>query len=199
MKNTFLLLLLVLTALTSCNRIPLFTEENTYDKFSQEDYKFIPQKYKQQNDVHNFISNSGQTITLKNNGYNLTEEVVYPSMTQIVHYDNLLINLNWTTLTECNYIEIKISKSSDNRIFYNLVFWTKDNGCNGIQKSFNSSETFSKMQVGGITYNYVTIIDLNNFFINASSSKKINKIYYDLEKGFIGFENAQTNEQYWTS
>lgn len=197
-KKLFYLLLLI--SFISCDiDVPLFSDIVTYQKFSQEDYKFIPQKYKQQNDLHNFTSNLGQTITLKNNNYYFTEIVVYPSMTHTVYIDNVSINLNWNTLTECNHIEIKISKSSNNIIFYKLTIWTKNNGCNGITSSFSTSTTFSQLQIAGINYNYISIINLDNFFISVSNTKKINKIYYDLEKGFVGFENTQTNEQYWTN
>jgi|GEM_PF-5288288 len=129
----------------------------------------------------------------------MTEEVSYPnnSLTQINYFENISINLNWNFLAECNNITIKISKSSNNALYYNLVFWTNNNGCNGIQQSFNTLQNFSQIQVGNKTYKNVIKMNLDNFYINVSNSKKVNMVYYDLENGLIGFQNTQTNEEFW--
>ena len=193
MKNYILLFLLILT---SCDRIPLFQEEKTYSKFSEADFQFIPTSYKTQNLINIYKSNLGDTLKLQNAFYNQTEEVVYPpgSLTKVHYYDNIKIQLNWLPIADCNNLTLNISKGTNNNLSYTLVFWSNQNGCNGISDSFNSSETFTQINLGGTNYKYMMEIKFRGFFITTYNSKKLDKVYYDLEKGLVGFENTETNE-----
>ena len=195
MKNYVLLFLLIII---SCDRVPLFQEERTDYKFSQADFQFIPTLYKIPNLTNIYKSNLGDTIKLQNAFYNQTEEIVYSSssLTKVTHYDNIKIQLNWLPISVCNNMTLNISKGLNNVLGYTFVFWSNQNGCNGISYSFNSSDTFKKIQLGGVNYNYLTEMKFNGFYLTTYNLKKLDKVYYDLEKGLIGFENTQTNELY---
>lgn len=198
MKHSIWLLLL---CLTSCLRLDInpLQDHDTYEKFSESDYNFIPTKYKTTGASNVFKSENGDSVTLQNFSYQQTEEVVTPTLFSSIHYDNVYTVLKWQNLSDCNSIEISISKGSQNDLGYNLIFWSSKNGyCGGINESFNSNGNFQQMTISSKIYKYVTKMDFgNDLFIKTSNGKTINAAYYDLENGLIGFENTQTNIKYW--
>ena len=142
--------------------------------------------------------------------YTLTKEyesgigLGQPNNSDSYYYDNLWITLELLNVNiqnegadYCNQISIYINKVGDGRLstevgipFYDEPFCL-GNGFSG----FSPFENLTQMEINETNYTKVKIIIPNDYFTFYNGSQ-IDKVYYDFDKGIIGFDDSQNNKEY---
>lgn len=211
MKN-FLILSFILFLLLSCGRIGLPENQKVYYKFTSEDYKYIPDKYKSmQGNIVTYKSSINEEIKLKIDSYGLSENNYLNGQYFGKDYYNDIIGMTLKFVdssADCGKIIVGIEKYKNNEIAYDFNVMGTDKffngGCGGTIKRLNLPQDLGNLQsitVNNVTYNYVFTINCigissdSDFYLNPNF--QFDKIYFDLKQGVIGVKNAKNQETYW--
>ena len=204
-RLTYYLFLISLTLFCSCET-NIFGESE-YHKFSNLDYQYIPEVYKQTDKIIEFINQNNETVQLKNFSYRIVKESYGGLLSEgeSFYYDKLWIQLILVdAYSNCQNLDISISKSEKGDLFHRVTI-PKFTGtsCGGTVFQFRSPETteYSKVDltINNQVYNDVLVLEssgsINNYFSMYKNST-IHKIYYDLKYGVIGFDDTTNNLEF---
>lgn len=204
MKKTVLLFLIIISII-SCE-----TEDDTkFYAFSNDDYNFIPTVYENNEDeilifknqfneevkiqIKTFAtdkkSNGGISFTQDYSEFYFTEQI-------IIWLD--LVNINFPNFGEgyCDQLHIIIEKKSNGTTETKLKVPSYTDHCSIWSLiSYSPYNDLGNLSIGNENYNKVKVFETDtNFYLFDNSA--INKLYYDFEKGIIGFDDTTNNINY---
>tara|TARA_R110002073_G_scaffold145532_2_gene297660 strand:+ start:27687 stop:28271 length:585 start_codon:yes stop_codon:yes gene_type:complete len=166
----------------------------THFSFTSNDLQYIPTGYQNVGEIIKFKNENNQELSFEVLSYNLAELETYLPYHLIRDVLNIRIkmlndsNCNTTTFT------LDISKNTENKLHIYIY------KCDGELAFINSPSTknVQTMILNDIVYNKV--IELNPVFpVLAYQNPPFDlnpKIFYDLKKGFIGFNERDNIDNY---
>ncbi|MEZ4779970.1 MAG: hypothetical protein R2786_11395 [Flavobacteriaceae bacterium] len=188
------IVLLAVISLLGCGPVE---EEIPFYKFDEVDFNFLPTIYENLDAVR-FKNELGEEIILDVNLYRISKERV----------GGLSLGGNSSPLVDVNKFEIKLRLHGEECSFF--YFYTYK-GPHGVKSWFDISSyscggstsysTFnfevpypiSQLQIGNKTYEKVLIIEDAYSTSESIIPYEINRFYFDLEYGIIGFDDSESN------
>ncbi len=186
------------------------SDNEPYQNFSDSDYQFIPENYQEIGEIITFRNEQNEEVQIKTTFYNLNKEFEsgygfgQPTISDSYYYDDLwitieLLNVDTTNqeISYCNSIKIHIYKTGDGRLSTKLQIPFYDEPfCIGTGFSeFSPYENLIQMEITNVSYSKVKIVVPNGYFTFYNDSQ-IDKVYYDLDKGIVGFDDTQQNKEF---
>ncbi|WP_155810412.1 hypothetical protein [Polaribacter sp. Hel_I_88] len=202
-----LLLLTSLLIIYSCNpEIDIFGG-NEHFKFSSSDEIYLFKDYNKVGEIRQFINENNRIVNFEIERYKIEKESSgFLSPAKMYYYDNLVIILKLTEINSevCNKIIISISKSKEGKLGNSIsIPSSTENSCGGIKFQYKIPEPIeyeiNEMKIGNITYESVLTFEGKGGLINYLSffeKSEVNKVYFDLKKGIIGFDDSESNTKF---
>lgn len=199
-----IILSIAIISLFSCQ-----PEDNEqYLHFNNEDYAFIPQEYKEIGKKFIFKNAQNEEVTIQPLYYTLKKKYEsgygwgQSNQTESYYYDDLwielkLLNVEIPDEQYCNRVNIHISNTfyKDLHVEVTVPYYDgqfcKPNGF----KQFQPFTELTQMVINGKTYSSVKTVVPNDFFTLYNGSQ-IDKLYYDMDHGIIGFDDTQNNKEF---
>lgn len=177
-----------------------------YYKFTKIDYENIPTKYSQIGIINVYKNSSGESISVKNESYEIIENTYLNGeiFGTEYYYDQLFIRLRFSSFQVNNDFDIKIAKYNTNTLDYKISTQNLEQTLGGSGRYFFLSLPkeynllFEKV-INNISFKKVKLLELDGAFLKISNGVNINKIYFDLKGGIIGLEDSSNNNQFWIS
>jgi hypothetical protein len=198
--KTILAILGISVMLISCEP----SDNEKYQNLNNADYQFIPEQYQNIEKVFTFKNQQNDIVQIKSSYYNLTKEFEsgygfgQPTQTESYYYDNLWIGLELMDVDVsnqngggCNEVSIHINKVGNGRLLTKMIIPYYDGSfClgNGFEE-FSPFENLAEMEFNGVNYSKIKIIIPNDFFTFYEGST-IDKVYYDMDNGIVGFDDT---------
>ncbi len=190
----------IIVLLISCET----SDNEPYQNFNDADYQLIPEQYQNTEKVFRFKDQQNNIIQIRSLYYNLKKEFEsgygfgQPTQSDSYYYDNLWIGLELMDVDisnqnggGCNEVSIHINKVGDGRLSTEMTIPYYDGTfClgNGFQE-FSPFENLIQMEFNGVIYSKIQIIIPNDFFTFYENST-IDKVYYDMDNGIVGFDDT---------
>lgn len=184
------------------------SDSEAYYNFNSLDYEFIPEQYQEIGKTFIFKNAQNEEVRIKPLFYTLNKnfESGYgfgqPTQTESYYYDDLWIQIELVDVeipieSYCDRIVIRINKSPYKGLFVDLEIPTYNElGCyTGGLSEFFPFEGLTQMVINNKTYSKVKIVTTNHYFTLYNDSH-IDKVYYDMDNGIIGFDDTQNNEEF---
>lgn len=185
------------------------SDSEPYYSFSSSDYEFIAENYEDTERIYVFKNSSEDEVRIKASSYNLNKK--YESgyifgqseRTESFYYDDLWIEIELLDFSvdgvpdgHCDRIQLQIFKTPDGlRTELQIPAYVPPLCSLGGFKETSPYENLSVMEIAGTTFSKVKTITSDQYFSFYNESQ-IDKVYFDLDEGFIGFDESQTNTQY---
>ncbi len=202
-----LIYLFIVVFFYSCtSNIGIPENRKIYYKFTSNDFENVPTKYSQIGNINVYKNSGGESISIKNDLYRITENTYLNGeiFGTEYYYDQLFIRLKFTANSTNNNFDIEISKYEANTLNYKIT--TQNLGQNfSTGQSFyisfpQENNLLVEKVINNILFKKVKVIELDqSAFLNINNNVKINKIYFDLNGGIIGLEDSLNNNQFWIS
>jgi hypothetical protein len=186
------------------------SDSETYYNFSKPDYQLIPEQYQEIGKTLVFKNAQNEEVKIKPLFYTLNKEFEsgygfgQPTQTESYYYDDLWIEIDLLNIEipdepdgYCERIHIHINKSPYKGLFVDLQIPTFNEpfcSAGGFQE-FSPFEGLTQMIIKDKTYSKVKIITANEYFTLYNDSH-IDKVYYDMDNGIIGFDDTQNNKEF---
>ncbi|MCG2420076.1 hypothetical protein K8089_13685 [Aequorivita sp. F47161] len=204
MKRPVILSILFLL-LASCQP----SDSGPYYNFSNLDYQSIPEEYRDIGKIFVFKNAENDEVKIKPLYYSLKKEFESgigfgQPRGDSYYYDNLWIEIDLMSIEipdkpegYCESISININKSPYKGLYVKLLIPTySGQSCTGGGfTEFEPFEGLTQMVINNKTYNKVKIISTNNYFTLYTDSQ-VDKVYYDMDYGIIGFDDSQNNKEF---
>ena len=199
-----IILSIAIIFLSSCQ-----PEDNEqYLHFNNEDYGFIPQEYEEIGKNFIFKNAQNEEVIIQSQYYILTKKYEsgngfgQPNQTESYYYDDLRIELKLMNVEipdeqYCDIVNIHISNTFYKDLYVEVTIpyydgqFCKPNGF----KQFQPYTELTQMVINGKTYFNVKTVVPNDFFTLYNGSQ-IDKLYYDMDHGIIGFDDTQNNKEF---
>lgn len=185
------------------------SDSESYYNFKKSDYEFIPEQYKEIGKEIKFKNAQNEEVRIKPLYY--TQKKEFESghgfgqpKSESYNYDDLwieidLLDMEVTNAPEgyCKRIYIHINKAPYKGLSVDLQIPAYINTfCNGGGfQEFSPFTGLTQMVINNETYSKVKIVTPNDFFTMYDGSH-IDKVYYDMDKGIIGFDDTQNNKKF---
>lgn len=184
-------------------------DSEPYYKFNTSDYDFIAENYQDTDKVHVFTNDNEEEVHLKVAFYELSKEYEsgyifgQPNRTDSYFYDQLwieieLLDFNVDGLPDgsCDRIQLHIFKTPDGlRTELDIPAYESPLCLQGGFKETSPYSNLSEMVINGEIFNTVKTITSENYFSFYNESQ-IDRVYFDLDHGLIGFDESQSNNQF---
>ncbi|MBR9847425.1 MAG: hypothetical protein GYB35_15560 [Algicola sp.] len=206
MKKAFVWILLVFIVV-SCQ----VSNDAPYQSFSVSDYDFIPENYQASGTILKFKTQDNEEVLIETNSYMLKKEFesgisfAQSSNSESFYYDDLWISLKLLNVSSqsvdgydyCDRIKIHIRKVRDGSLSTQIDLpYYNGTSCGGSSfRGFSLYENLIQMNVNNATYEKVKILVPNDYFTFYDGSQ-IDKVYYDFDKGIIGFDDTEQNLEF---
>ena len=185
-----------------------FDSSKPYYKFTDSDSPYLLKSVYKRNTIINFRNQNNEALSFKvisNEQERMAETMsTFWGTSSLVYFyfDCRTIWLKSITHPEdYRNLKLNIYKGSNNNTFGGFSFYLWNEFGTGAylnnNRSYNlSSFTTHMMQVNGVTYYKVIYIDSDSpYSYNGENyTQNVNKMYYDLEKGVIGFDDLAGNQ-----
>ncbi len=186
------------------------SDSEPYYNFTNSDYQFIPEPYQVIGKTFIFKNAQNEEVKIKPLFYTLNKEFEsgygfgQPTRTESYYYDDLWIEIDLLNIEipnepdgYCERIYIHINKSPYKGLFVDLQIPSYNEPfCSGVGfKEFSPFEGLTQMIVNNKTYSKVKTITTNEYFTLYTNSH-IDKVYYDMDDGIIGFDDTQNNKEF---
>jgi hypothetical protein len=202
-----LLLLTSLLVIYSCEpEIDIFGG-NEHFKFSASDEQYLFKEYNKVGEIREFINENNRIVNVEIERYQIERESSgFLSPGKMYYYDNLVIILKLTEINSdtCNKIIVSISKSKEGKLGCSISIPTStENSCGGVKFQYKIPEPIeyeiNEMKIGNITYENVINLDGTESlqkYLTFFEESEVNKVYFDLKKGIIGFDDSISNSKF---
>lgn len=198
MKKIIFPLLLFIIA-SSCIKI---FDDSPYYKINKSDNNYLPTAYKEKNKIRNYKSQDGKIIKIKNKIYSTiknSDSAGWLQFDTFYYFDELRVILELMDF-ENREIGISVCKISTGELIHRISLPSKEGPPYPMSFKFKTPDeyTYTTMNINNKTYNKVRIFEredsANPIFLYENST--INKVYYDINQGFIGFDDTKNNIQF---
>ncbi|WP_271424622.1 hypothetical protein [Aequorivita sinensis] len=186
------------------------SDSEPYYNFTNSDYQFIPEQYQEIGGTFIFKNAQNEEVKIKPLFYTLNKKFEsgygfgQPTRTESYYYDDLWIEIDLLNIEipdqpegYCERIYIHINKSPYKGLFIDLQIPTYNEpfcGGGGFWE-FSPFENLTEMVINNKTYTKVKIVTPNDYFTLYNDSH-IDKVYYDMDNGIIGFDDTQNNKEF---
>ncbi len=186
------------------------SDSEPYYNFTNSDYQFIPEQYQEIGRTFIFKNAQNEEVKIKPLFYTLNKKFEsgygfgQPTRTESYYYDDLWIEIDLLNIEipdqpegYCERIYIHINKSPYKGLFIDLQIPTYNEpfcGGGGFRE-FSPFENLTEMVINNKTYTKVKIVTPNDYFTLYNDSH-IDKVYYDMDNGIIGFDDTQNNKEF---
>ncbi len=203
MKTTLTLLISIFLLASSCNK----EDEPTspYYKIEGTDYDYIPTVYNDIGKVISFKNQYDDEVKFEVLGYEIEKEfsscfLVSNCEGEDWYYDRLDIGIITQNCESCQGITISITKTPIDDLIHRIMLPGEHSGNIKIFRTPSLTEyDISSMTINEITYNNVLTFEVSGEFVDFYTlydESTIHKVYYDLNQGFIGFDDTENNLQF---
>lgn len=180
-----------------------------YYRFDPSDYEFIPVVYTDIGKIFKFKNNLNEEVSIKVSVFNYNKKTnggwnwvggsstpIYYTEQAFVGFDLLDVNFPNIGVGYCDQLYISIEKQKNKTLNISLKIPVYTTFCSStnliITSPFND---FKVMTIDNVIYDKVKTFTTkkNYLFFNQST---VNKLYYDLKMGIIGFDDMVNNVEY---
>lgn len=198
--------LISLIALIACSP----KDDTKFYEFSNSDFDFLPTAYDEIGKIYTFRNQFGEEVQLEVVYYNVEREsgggmsFSQGYLGEFYYYQTLLIGVRFLNADiegfpegYCNTLRIKVSKTALGSLFYKVSIPSYENEYCTVNL-FNFSSPFEDLiqfEVNDHIFGNVKIFQAArapNFYQNSM----INKVYFDLKQGVLGFDDISNNLEY---
>ena len=203
--------LLFLFAFTSISCSLNLDENYPYDKFSNSDFDYIPTFYREKGKIIRFKNQYDEEVRFETSIYSIDKKF-YSGLNFVgntapsKYYDELYINILLLDMEiegepdyYCQNIEITVTKKYNGDLLHQVTIPTYDNTfCTYENRQFDTPEiNIEEMEINNRIYEKVIVFDTwSNNFYSLYNNSTINKVYYDLNYGIIGFDDTENSIQF---
>lgn len=175
-------------------------------KFSNLDYEYFPEVYKEKGKITEFVNQNNEIVTIKNDSYRIEEEVYeWTLMSNGGIHDELRIKLELIDANlNCKYLDIRIEKTKNNSLFHRIAIPSMNgSSCRDLVFVFDTPEITQydkiEMTINNRLYKNVLVFETSgsfNDYFSLYQNATIQKIYYDYRYGIIGFDDVVNNLEF---
>lgn len=192
--------------LVSCE----LSNDEPYQAFNNSDYQLIPEQYQDTARIFTFKNAQNDIVQMKSKYYSLNKEFEsgygfgQPTQSDSYYYDDLWIALELMDVDisnqsgdGCNEVSIHINKLGNGQILTGVsIPYYNGSYCfgNGFTE-VSPFENLIEMEFNGISYTKIKIIMSDDFFTFYEGSN-IDKVYYDMDYGIVGFDDSENNLEF---
>lgn len=202
MKTTIVFLLFVILAgCSNDNDTEYFDKNVPYYKFTNSDSNYLIDSFNTIDEVISYKNQSNQILKYKVMSKKIEKAEERTGSFSGGNLLNYYYEIQRTELLSVDYpyehaiLRMDVKKNSSTVVIggFNFHLW------NGYENEVNfnllSSSTTS-LTINSIIYNKVIVVESkNNYaFPNDYYPKKVNKVFYDINKGIIGFDDLDNNQ-----
>jgi hypothetical protein len=195
-----MLILLFLTVLISCSSNS--TDDPASYEFSETDFEFLPQEYANVGQVYRFKNQENEEIQLKVASFDLREMTGggIGTSQNLFYYEELEIIMEVINASNDNCDTMKILAAKQQNDFliwvYELESLFPCSSSQSWQESIDRPFVTSEMTIQGKRYDKVVSLFEGASNIDFYPGYTIDRIYYDLDNGFIGFDDSVQNVEF---
>lgn len=183
-----------------------FNETVPYYKFSNSDSEYLLNSVYPINSIINFKNQNNEILSFKVISKEKTRKeesygTFWGSYSSLMYYyDSQTIFLKSITENDENaFLKLEVYKGSSGNVLGGFYFYKWNGYYQGYYKNNENynliTEPKISLQINNLTYNKVIVIDSDHtdFYTTANYTANVNKMYYDINYGIIGFDDLSNN------